>query len=147
MSGQAPNDQEVAIYKAYLDDLGRLGGRHEVLRAFYLSIVTALTAIIGLTGPTGPLSGRSAQIQLGVGAVGLLVALLWSAHMASFGSYFKAKKLTLVDLEQGWTITPFTREAENLPGKSRLRVTYVDQVVAVAFMLLFGALVVASIAA
>ena len=29
MLGRVPDEKEFAVYKAYLDDLGRLGGRHE----------------------------------------------------------------------------------------------------------------------
>jgi hypothetical protein len=142
MAGRIPAEEEVAVYKSYLDDLGRLGGRHETLRAFYLSIVSALVTILGLTGSTGPFADAQKETQLAVAAVGFLLALLWSAHMRSFSVYFDAKRTVLGELEEGWSLTPFSKEVAKTSAKRFYRVTYVDQFVAVAFMLLFGSIVV-----
>ena len=139
MPTRIPDEREIAIYKAYLDDLGRLGGRHETLRAFYLTLVSALATLLGLTSSTGPLSGVRDDVQLSVAAVGLLIAVLWSAHMRSFGIYFRAKRTVLSELEDGWSIAPFTKETAQTP-KRFYRVTYVDQLIAIAFMIFFVSL-------
>lgn len=44
------------IYKAYLDDLGRIGSRQEILRQFYLSVISALFVFLSLAGGTGVLA-------------------------------------------------------------------------------------------
>jgi hypothetical protein len=138
---RVPAEQEVAVYKAYLDDLGRLGGRHETLRAFYLTLVSALATILGLTSSTGPFNDVRDDFQFAVGATGLLLALVWSAHMRSFSVYFQAKREVLSELEAGWTIAPFSKETDRTSG-GIYRVTYADQLIAVSFMIFFGSLVV-----
>lgn len=139
-TARPPSDQEIAVYKAYLDDdLGRLGGRHETLRAFYLTLVSALATILGLTSSTGPFSDVRDDFQFAVGVAGLLLALVWSVHMRSFSVYFQAKRQVLSELEQGWTIAPFTKETDKTKRRF-YRVTYADQMIAVVFLIFFASL-------
>lgn len=137
----APNEQEVAIYVAYLEDLGRLGGRHETLRTFYLTLVSALATILGLTSSTGPFSDVRDDFQFIVGVAGFLLALVWSTHMRSFSIYFQAKRAVLAELEKDWRIAPFSRETPKTSGRF-YRVTVGDQLIAVGFMLFFASLAV-----
>ena len=125
------------------DVLGRLGGRHETLRAFYLTLITALGTLLGLTSATGPLGDVRNPVQAAIGAAGVLLALIWSVHMKSFGTYFAVKKEVLAELEAGWSLRPFVKEIAKLKTKKRwYRVTYVDQLVAAIFLAFFFYVVV-----
>ena len=137
-------EMALELYKAYLDDLGRMGGRHEVARAFYLSVISALFVFLSLSGTTGPLVAVSAGVQIVVCLVGILISLVWFLHMCSFGTLFRAKKHMLVqaETEAKFPIKPFTEEAVFLQSNKRLRLTVIDRLVSVAFAVLFAALAV-----
>ena len=142
MEGRVPEERELTIYKAYLDDLGRLGGRHETVRAYYLTAVTALATLVGLTSPTGALADTRDKVQLAIGVGGALLALTWSAHMRSFGVYFKAKREVLAELEEGWSLKPFASEVSKTSKQRYYRVSYVDHLVAAAFFVIFAGVVI-----
>jgi hypothetical protein len=47
------NAAHVEMYKAYLEDLGRIGGRHENARKFYVSVISALFVFLSMAGTGG----------------------------------------------------------------------------------------------
>jgi hypothetical protein len=137
MSEKESAEIKVGLYKAYLDDLGRLGGRHETIRAFYLSVISALFTFLGLASPTGVLLDERIASKLSVAVVGILVCVSWLLHMKSFGQLFKAKIGVLEDLEATLLLQPFTTENRRLANVNRTRITDVDQKLAAAAGVLF----------
>jgi hypothetical protein len=142
----APHDPTAVpleAYTAYLDDLGRLGGRHETLRQFYLSVVSALFVFLALAGGTDSLlqNVRGFVVFIG-GGVGVLVCIAWILHMGSFGNLFEAKTATLVEMEKAleWSVKPFEYEGNHSAAKRRRRLTNIDRFVASIFIVLFSAL-------
>jgi hypothetical protein len=47
------------LFKTYLDDLGRIGSRHENVRTFYVSVISALFVFLAMAGKDGPSELRS----------------------------------------------------------------------------------------
>lgn len=143
----AMTDKEVCLelYKAYLEDLGRIGGRHETLRQFYLSVISALFVFLALAGGTDALLGKvRGSVLIVVGLVGAMVCVSWLLHMWSFARLFKIKKKTLGELESAFqfSVTPFSRELQLDvdPKFRRPRLTSVDRLMASIFIVLFVAL-------
>jgi hypothetical protein len=139
MADKSPPEIRVDLFKAYLEDLGRVGGRHETLRQFYLSVISALATILGLAGKDGILKGVH-EAAVVVGLVGVLIGVAWFLHMGRFADIFSAKGETLEDLESDLPAKLFTTERAKLKGGQYLRLTSVDQVVAFCFIVLFAAL-------
>ena len=129
-----------ALYKDYLEDLGRIGARHETARAFYQSLLTAVWAFVALAGEGGIFLSIKGGVLLLAGIVGLMTCAAWFRQMRSFNVLFRAKKATLRDLEADLLLSPFSAEEKKLTqAKSGHYVSgsMIDALVAVGFALLF----------
>jgi len=133
-------DELLSIYKAYLDDLGRMGARQETLRQFYLSVVSALFVFLSLTSTTNALFTVQYPAQLLVAAVGMGFCGLWTIHMKSFAELFRCKMEILKSLETRLNEHPYTEEGRDLTAHHYVRLTRVDRYVAIVFLYLFIAL-------
>ncbi len=140
MPDATDKDVLIAQFKAYLDDLGRIGGRHEELRKFYLSVISALFVYVSLAGKDGVLGDQGPGVLGVVGLVGVAICLLWFFHMRSFNVLFLAKIETLAELEPRLAFPLFATESAKLRSKSYTPLTTVDQVVAIVLGVLFMAL-------
>ncbi|MBI4538671.1 MAG: hypothetical protein HY704_04065 [Gemmatimonadetes bacterium] len=148
------SDAIPALFKAYLEDLGRIGGRHETTRAFYLTVVSALFVFLSMAGATGRLMGVRAEAQRVVGIAGFLISLAWREHMRSFRALYAAKLSTLRTIEKDLPVKPFTIESAALldatadpNGRGKWRytpLTLVDSMMPIVFALLFGYLLIST---
>jgi len=111
-------DVHIQLYKAYLEDLGRIGGRHENTRKFYMSVMSALFVFLSMAGKGGPFINVQGPALIIVGVVGILMCIAWFEHMRSFGKIYGAKFGTLrrleEDLEKDQSLKPFIVETEIL---------------------------------
>ena len=132
-------EQEIllGLFKAYLEDLGRIGSRHEALRQFYISVISALFVFLAMTGEKGLFQAVRGGVLVLVAIVGITVSIAWFLHMWSFGTLYVAKKATLSQMEATLPFKPFSTETTELAKGRRLRLTIVDRIVAVAFIALF----------
>jgi len=105
------NAAHVEMYKAYLEDLGRIGGRHENARKFYISVISALFVFLSMAGTGGLFANVQGWVFGVVGIVGILICLAWFDHMTSFGKLYFAKLETLRSLEADLKLLkPFATE-------------------------------------
>ncbi len=137
---------QVDQLKAYMEDLGRIGGRQETARAFYLSVISALAVFLSLAGKDGVFLTIQTPVVVVVGLVGLVICGAWYTHMRSFGALFEAKLATMRKIENALPVQPFTEELKLLEGKQHeggyVRFTEVDMLAPCAFMALFIAFIV-----
>ena len=126
-----------SIFKAYLEDLGRIGTRHENTRAFYLSVISALFVFLSLAGSEGIFAGAKGSVQLVVGSVGVLICVAWHQHMNAFSKIFAAKREVLRSIEQRLPVKPFTAEKAAIDQLDYRHVTSVDKFTAGTCALLF----------
>jgi hypothetical protein len=130
-----------SLWSSYLDDLGRMGSRHETARAFYLTVLTAVWAFFGLAEEKKQLVQMSNTVFNVTGLVGLAICVAWLRQMWSFHVIFIAKKATLRELEKklSTTLQPFTVEDSMIAGgKWKYHSgTLIDTVVAGIFAILF----------
>jgi hypothetical protein len=136
-------DTAVDLYKAYLEDLGRIGSRHENLRTFYVSIMSVLFGFLAMAGQQGALANVRGPILSLVGLVGIVICIAWFSHMRSFENVFEAKLETLRQLEETGNLgcKLFTTERERLRARHYVHIAVVDQVVPLVSIVLFGALI------
>ena len=163
-NGDIPKQEanvQIEIYKAYLEDLGRIGGRHENSRKFYISVMSALFVFLSMAGKNGPFVNVRGPVLLVVALGGMVVCVAWFQHMKSFGTIFLAKLGTLRDMEEDLSkqrsLKPFTVETEKLreqqekpeqesaPRKEDIKFRYrpltvLDRVIPVASAVLFAGL-------
>src|SRR5262245_44669144 len=111
-----------AIYASYVEDIGRIGSRHETVRAFYITLLTALFTFLA-----------SAEVHALLGGIGVAVCFAWALHMRTFREIYKKKFDALREIEKNLPLKPFT--AEGTPP--RVHVTAVDQGLAVVVGVLF----------
>jgi hypothetical protein len=130
-------------YKAYLQDLSNIGVRHENSRKFYLSVVSALFVVVSMAGNEGAFANVQGGVLTLVGAVGILLCILWIMHMQAFGAIYRAKFDVLRKLEDaGGLFHIFDEEWKLLNENPRFKLlTFIDSVMPVLFMLIFIALV------
>jgi hypothetical protein len=123
-----------AIYGSYVEDLGRIGGRHETVRAFYITLLTTLFTFLALAGKDGLLQDLRAGVQALVGLVGVAVCVAWALHMRAFADIYQQKFKALRAIEANLPIKPFSQEDV---AAFKVHITAVDQVLAVVVGLLF----------
>jgi hypothetical protein len=136
-TGQPEQTVIVDLYRSYLEDLGRIGGRHENMRTFYLSVMSALSAFLAMAGRDGPFMNVRGLAFIGVAAVSLLICAAWWLHMRSYRSLYAAKRAGLQEIETHLYVKPFTAEQSNLQRAGYLHISSIDQVIPFAFGLLF----------
>jgi hypothetical protein len=135
----------LGLFQAYLEDMGRIGARHETLRQFYVSVISALFVFLAMAGKDGPFQAVRGAVLVMVALVGVAICVSWLLHMRSFRRLFDAKRATLCRIEAELPFHPFSTEAAEQRERPRIHLTTVDQVVAVGFILLFGALLLCKV--
>ena len=144
-------DAQIRLYEAYLDDLGRIGDRHEKTRKFYISAMSALFVFLSMAGKDGIFVNVQGPVFGVVAVVGILICVAWFEHMRSFGALYRAKFDTLRTLEKWESPSrPFTIETEALtksPSGPRKKwrytpITFIDRITPFASALLFVGLFV-----
>lgn len=133
-----PNEQ----YRAYLQDLGNIGVRHENSRKFYLSVVSALFVFVALAGKEGLLVNVRGHVLTLSAIVGMLLCIIWVIHMQSFGAIYRAKFDVLRTIEDEYNLFHiFDKEREFLEANPRFKLlTVIDLVIPILFLFIFVAL-------
>jgi membrane associated rhomboid family serine protease len=136
------SEKGLKLYELYLEDLGRMGARHETARQFYISVVVAITGFLALAGKDQILTTVASTVGLSAAVAGILVALLWLFHMRSFATLFKVKLKILQGIENpmNFVTKPFVDEGADPCMKKRMRLTTIDTCCSVVVLVLFGAL-------
>lgn len=132
-----PNPDALKSHELYLADLGRIGGRHETARAFYMTINAALLTLLGIAVKDAVFHSYTDIIRLGSAVAGAIICLLWLLHMASFRALFAAKADIIRALEEHLAFAPFTAEAAHPRMTARWGLTSLDQLAAGAMGLAF----------
>lgn len=148
------SDVQIQLYRAYLGDLGRIGGRQERSRKFYISVMSALFVFLSMAGENCIFVNVQGAVLVIVGVVGILICVAWFEHMRSFGILYGAKLGTLRSMEEDLPLKPFTVETEALKkhdqkdsGNADIKwrytpLTVVDRITPAASILLFIGLLV-----
>jgi hypothetical protein len=136
----------IELYKAYIGDLGNIGGRYATANGFYLSVVTALIAVLALGETDKPLAG------LGVGFVPVLclfaivICAIWFLTIRYYGKLFGAKFATLKKMEEKLDFAPYEFEYKLLTDEYQAgKLTDHERWVPVALGLLFLLIGVAAV--
>lgn len=129
-------------YKAYLQDVGNIGVRHENSRKFYLSVVSALFVFVSMAGEEGIFANVRGNVLTLTGLVGILLCIVWVMHMQAFGAIYRAKFDVLRGIENKHGLFHiFDEEWSFLKANPRFRMlTFIDSVTPVLFLLVFVAL-------
>lgn len=137
-------EEALKVYELYLADLGRIGGRHEIARAFYMTVLAALLTLLGIAVKDALVHSYGDAIRFGSAFAGVIICGLWFLHMRSFADLFTAKLETVRVLEQSLSFRPFTVEYDNQTLKKRWRLTSLDQGAAIVLGLAFIGLTAAA---
>ncbi len=130
-------------YKAYLQDLGNIGSRHETARGFYITVLSALLTFLALAAKDGPLKdiGHSLVVVVGIG--GIAICALWLFHTLAFTALYSAKLGRVSEMETKLPFQNFAAEYAALKADRRYQpLTYVECFVALVFGGLFFVTVV-----
>ena len=133
-------------YKAYLQDLGNLGSRHETARGFFLSVLSALIAFLALAGNQGPLGKIGGPLYTLVAIAGIAVCAFWIAYTLSLSAIYRVKFRLLGEIEKNCKLPCklFSVEFPLLTDDPRYsRLTYIECGLAVVLaVLFFGSIVI-----
>lgn len=126
-------------YKAYLQDVGNIGVRHENSRRFYISVVSALFVFLSMAGDKGLFQLVQGKVLTLVAVVGIMLCVVWGVHMQAFGALFKAKFDVLKAIETKPGFYPiFDEEKKHLEANPRYRfLTLIDTVTPLMFAAVF----------
>lgn len=126
-------------YKAYLQDVGNIGARHETSRNFYLSVVSALFVFLAMAGKDGVFQGVQGTVLVLVALFGIAMCGVWILHMLSFGAIYRAKFGVLRAIEEQHKLFHiFDEEWKLLSADRRYKaLTALDSVMPVLFAVLF----------
>jgi hypothetical protein len=138
-------------YKAYIEDIGRIGERYESSKNYYVSLLSALFTFLALAGGDSAVFKLAAKFLWLISGVGVVICLMWIAHTLSVNALFKVKFRILTELEEQaslypafklesqWLFQPASRP-ENLVIRQYVGTTRCNLGVAGAFMFLFALL-------
>ncbi|MCK4842440.1 MAG: hypothetical protein KAT04_11270 [Methylococcales bacterium] len=126
-------------YKAYLQDVGNIGVRHENSRKFYLSVVSALFVFISMAGEKGIFANVQGHVLTLAGLVGILLCIVWVMHMQAFGAIYRAKFDVLRKIESKHSLFHiFDEEWKFLKANPRFKLlTFIDSVTPILFLIVF----------
>ena len=138
-------------YKAYLEDIGRIGERYESSKNFYVSLITALFTFLALAGKDKPVFALTLPFIALVAFVGAGLCGVWIAHTRSVTALFRFKFRILGEIEEKASLHPaFKKETEwlfqpelrpaDLQSVKYVQIMEFNLVVASLFLLLFIAL-------
>lgn len=146
-SGRPTDSIIIEQYKAYLQDVGNIGVRHENSRRFYLAVPSALFALLALAGKDGVWK-VAGPVQHVVAVVGIVLCVAWYFHMQAFQAIYLAKFNTLRTMERQfnlfhifeteWEGTGKWRGLKDDPRYKIMR--YIDRIVPIVFLGLFVSL-------
>ncbi len=135
-------------YKAYLQDIGNIGVRHENSRRFYLAAPSALFTFLALAGKDRPLKIVGSALIL-IAIVGILLCIVWLMHMQAFRAIYLAKFNVLRKMEEKGCIYPIFKEEwegfedtseqwKGLKNDSRYKLSaWIDWAIPTIFLILF----------
>ncbi|MFN7087186.1 MAG: hypothetical protein ACK4N4_11250 [Burkholderiales bacterium] len=129
-------------YKAYRQDVGNIGVRHENSRKFYLSVVSALFVFVSMAGEDGIFANVRGHVLTLAALVGILLCIVWIMHMQAFGVIYGAKFDVLRQIENRHGLFHiFDEEWKLLKTNSRFKLlTLIDSITPLLFLLVFAAL-------
>lgn len=153
-SGPSVPDQHIKLYETYVENLNQIGTRHETLRQFYLTLMSALMALFATSGEDALFRTTSGG-RAAINAAGLVVAVAWALHMRRFSVIFVVKKIVLRNCEKELKL-PFKffeqefEEFKSIKNSARAgtrwirfaRLTVIDQMVALIFIIFFAFMLV-----
>ena len=144
-------DHLLEQYKAYLEDIGRIGERYESSKNFYITVISALFTFLALAGKEGGIFTLDKPFLWLVAGFGVGLCTIWIAHTHSVTVLFRFKFKILAEIEQEaklhpaieheslWLSKPCSRPAD-LQDLKFTPVTPINIRVAVLFIILFIAL-------
>ena len=144
-------DHLLEQYKAYLEDIGRIGERYESSKNFYITVISALFTFLALAGKEGGIFTLDKPFLWLVAGFGVGLCTIWIAHTHSVTVLFRFKFRILAEIEQEaklhpaiaheslWLFKPCSRP-EGLQDLKYIPVTPINIRVAVLFIILFIAL-------
>ena len=137
-SGTASSEL-IEQYKAYLEDLGNIGVRHENTRRFYLSVISALFVFLSLAGDKGLFRMVQGELLMLVAFFAITLCVVWVAHMQVFGALYSAKFSVLKAIENTPGFFPiFKEEYKHLRADRRyIFLTLIDTAPPILFVVLF----------
>lgn len=141
----------LAIYRLHAELADRVSRRREGSNRLYASLLTGLALFVVVFLRYGP-SRPSVSVPLGdefwIGVLGAVLATSWYIVIRSYRQLNTGKLRALQDLEQRLAYSFFTKEWELLGEGKRparyWRLTVVETVLPLFFLLLFGGLAILS---
>ena len=129
-------------HKAYLQDVGNIGVRHENSTKFYLSVVSALFVLVSMAGGDGIFASVQGHVLTLATAVGILLCIVWIMHMQSFAAIYRATFDVLRTIENKHDLFQrFDEEWKLLDANLRFkRLTFIDSIFPMLFLFVFVAL-------
>jgi hypothetical protein len=76
-----PDATPLSLYGVYLEDLGRIGSRHETARQFYITVITAIAAFFTISAKDNIFSPSAIWVGISSSIAAVAVCVLWFAHM------------------------------------------------------------------
>lgn len=131
-------DVKMKLYALYLKDLQSIGSRHEHVRKYYLTLISAIFTILSLGGTSLAFGVTPGLVRL-VSIFGASLCVLWLLNMKSFNTLFEAKFNVLEEMEIQLPCQPFTRERieKKKPGINHHSMLKFDMGIAAIFAVLF----------
>ena len=129
------------IYKLHADLADRVSQRREGANRLFVSIHTGLIVLIATLLRFGFGAAPKALMLSGIGSIGIILVVAWVVQIYSYKQLNRKKFGVLQDLEQLLPFQFFTQEEET-EGPRYWKLTNVEVLVPIAFMVLYVGLIV-----
>jgi hypothetical protein len=142
-------DPKLALFELYLATAEKVSDRRAQANSWMLSVNSAIVALYGYlqADKLAVGAGQKAIWLWAIPAAGALVCAAWIVLLTSYRKLNRAKFAVLEQIEVDLPFQVFAREREFYSRQRRRALSYIESLIAVCFVLLYVAMLVAAIVA
>ncbi len=143
------SDPKLALFELYLATAEKVSDRRAQANSWMLSVNSAIVALYGYlqADKLAVGAGQKAIWLWAIPAAGALVCAAWIVLLTSYRKLNRAKFAVLEQIEVDLPFQVFAREREFYSRQRRRALSYIESLIAVCFVLLYVAMLVAAIVA
>jgi hypothetical protein len=141
-------DTNLELFKLYLETAEKVSDRRADANTWMLSVNSAIVALYGYLSQDGASVGdfEKSVWLWAIPATGILVCLAWAALLSSYSKLNEAKFAVLQEIEASLPLALFTREQAVYEAMGRRPFSGIEKKIPFALVVLYGMLLVASLA-
>ena len=134
-------------YKLYVNMMDRISSRRYKSNYFYISLLSGMLAILSFVFGQNILLNDSilSYTLLFISILGICLCMTWFIHIGSYRQINDAKFEIIYEMEECLPYKCYKREWDKVKKKKYVKLTVIEQIIPLIFIVLYGILLYFSI--